>query len=347
MSRLPDYIYFEETPHNQLDRLVQELAPDQVAILVDEHTKQHCLPIVANDTYNIIEIQSGEIHKTLETCALVWQKMTELGMSRDSLLVNLGGGVIGDMGGFIAATYKRGIRFINVPTTLLSQVDASIGGKIGIDFQGLKNHIGLFRDPEAVILSSVFLKSLDRRQLFSGFAEVIKHGLIWDRDYFDQIKSTKFPEEVDWVSLLKRSVEIKSEVVLADPFEKGLRKILNFGHTFGHAVETYHLDKGIGMFHGEAIIIGMIMEMHLSYQKEWLVDSDLEKVSKWLIELYGLVNTVPSSEELVQLMRHDKKNTADQINFSIINQVGACTYDVHFDELQIESAVEFYRNLNE
>ena len=202
MKKLPEYIFFDTKPQQRVLDLVQKWSPDQIVILVDENTKTHCLPLLEIPHFSVIQIPSGEKNKNLETCRLIWQQMTDLGMSRKSLLINLGGGVIGDMGGFVAATYKRGIRFINIPTTLLSQVDASIGGKLGIDFNGLKNHIGIFKDPDAVILSDLFLKTLDQRQLRSGYAEVIKHGLIWDKAYYESTQNNHFPEKVNYVQSL-------------------------------------------------------------------------------------------------------------------------------------------------
>ena len=321
------------------------MRPDKIAILVDENTEKHCLPRLQIQHATTIQITSGEKHKNLHTCEQIWHHMTEAGMSRNSLLINLGGGVIGDMGGFTAATYKRGIRFVNIPTTLLSQVDASIGGKLGVDFHGLKNHIGVFKDPDAVLLSDVFLKSLDYRQLRSGYAEVIKHGLIWDKDYFRRIHGTIFPDKVDWPYLLRRSVEIKGEVVTEDPLEKGLRKILNFGHTLGHAVETFHLENGLDILHGEAIAIGMIMEMHLSQHKGWIDHTQVDDFSEWIMELFGKMDTVPSADHLYPLMAQDKKNSGDAIRFALIDSIGSCKYDVELEQDAIRDAVEYYRNL--
>jgi 3-dehydroquinate synthase len=343
MHGLPSYIHFTAHPEEKLNEIIQHLDPDKTVFLVDENTRRHCLNIVASKDINVIEIESGESQKHLNTCNDIWQQMTEFGMSRQSLLINLGGGVIGDMGGFVASTYKRGIRFVNIPTTLLSQVDASIGGKLGIDFQGLKNHIGLFRDPEAVILADVFLQSLDPRQLRSGYAEVIKHGLIWDQEYFQAIQNHSFPKQTDWPYLLKRSVEIKSEVVNEDPLEKGLRKILNFGHTLGHAVETYHLESKMDILHGEAIAIGMIMELHLSQQLGWMEEKKVTELSQWLLKIFDHLDTIPDTKVLMDLMAHDKKNTSRQINFSLLERIGKCRFDVQVKAEQIDRAIDHYR----
>ena len=345
MSALPEYIYFEKDPAQRLQELITEMKPDHLAVLVDDNTEKHCLPLLKLQNATVIQIPAGERHKNLHTCEQIWHHMTEAGMGRSSILINIGGGVIGDMGGFAAATFKRGIRFINIPTTLLSQVDASIGGKLGVDFNGLKNHIGVFRDPNAVILSDIFLKTLDFRQLRSGFAEVIKHGLIWDQEYYKKNQQSPFPEKVDWTYLLRRSVEIKGEVVQEDPLEKGLRKILNFGHTLGHAVETFHLENGMDILHGEAIAIGMIMEMHLSHQLEWIDEDTLESFTSWIADLYGKMDTVPGIDHLYPLMTQDKKNSGNAINFSLIDRIGSCRYDVQVEEQAIENAIAYYRNL--
>ncbi len=234
----------------------------KIQVIVDENTFKYCYPSIKPflEKHNIIKIKSGESQKNLETCQKIWQAMTDNELDRHSIVINLGGGVIGDMGGFCASTYKRGIDFIQIPTTLLSQVDASVGGKLGIDFQGLKNHIGVFQIPNAVLIDADFLKTLSYNELRSGFAEVIKHCLIMDGKKWDEIRRKDF-EEQELEDLIAHSVNIKQHIVEADPTEKGLRKILNFGHTLGHAIETYFLGKPkLHLLHGEAIAAGMICE---------------------------------------------------------------------------------------
>ena len=224
----------------------------KVAILVDENTKRDCLfklPQIENAL--IIEIKSGEEYKNISTCNFIWEQLTINNFDRNALLINLGGGVIGDIGGFCAATYKRGLKFIHIPTTLLSMVDASVGGKVGIDFKGFKNQIGIFNNPNAVLIYPKFLETLDENELKSGFAEVVKHALILDDSLWLKLKNTPFTD-LDWEYIIYTSVQIKNKIVLADPFEKGERKKLNFGHTFGHAIESYYLEKGTPISHGEA-----------------------------------------------------------------------------------------------
>ena len=236
----------------------------KVAILVDENTKRNCLPKLPQlENSIIIEVTSGEINKSISSCNYIWEQLSEHNFDRDSLLINLGGGVIGDMGGFAASTYKRGIDFIQVPTTLLAMVDASVGGKLGVDFNGLKNQIGLFNNPESVLIFPEFLETLPENQLKSGYAEVVKHALISDNNLWEKIISVPF-NEMNWGEIIETSINIKNKIVLSDPYEKGERKKLNFGHTFGHAVESYYLEKGTPILHGEAVLMGILLEVEIS-----------------------------------------------------------------------------------
>ncbi len=246
-----------------------------VAVITDKNTRKDCYPRVKEllPRHLLITVQEGEGNKNLDTCTIIWNKLTEAEFDRHALVINLGGGVIGDMGGFCASTYKRGIDFIQVPTTLLAQVDASVGGKLGIDFQGFKNHIGVFTQPRAVLIDSAFLATLPERELRSGFAEVIKHCLIRDRQMWNKIRKTEL-DDMPMKELISHSVETKKAVVNEDPTEKGLRKILNFGHTIGHAVETFHLEKN-RLLHGEAIAIGIICESYIAYSKGMITESEL------------------------------------------------------------------------
>ncbi|MFT6866442.1 MAG: 3-dehydroquinate synthase [Cyclobacteriaceae bacterium] len=341
---LPDSISFISSPADGLKSVLEKLIPDKVVFLVDENTRQYCLPhFELGENENIIEIKSGEINKNLNTCTEIWSQLTHMGFGRKSLLVNVGGGVIGDMGGFCASTYKRGIRFINFPTTLLAMVDANIGGKLGIDFQGFKNHIGVFQDPENVLIYDGFLKTLPARELRSGFAEVIKHGLIYDRNYWETIKSGHFPD-FNWQQIVEVSAKIKHEVVTEDPKEAGLRKILNFGHTLGHAIETWYLNNQISLLHGEAIAVGMILEGHLAMQLGNLQESELTEITSYIQKIYDQIS-LPDFAELVPLMLQDKKNIGNELSFSLLNGIGGCLYDQKVDENMIHEAMNFYSNL--
>ena len=218
-------------------------------ILIDENTAKYCLPHIQGMTSlqnaEVLQIQSGEEHKTLETTSRIWKHLSSIKVNRTALFVNVGGGVIIDMGGFASSTYKRGIDFINFPTTLLSQVDASIGGKLGIDFEGLKNQIGVFKNPKAVFVHTEFLQTLDERQVHSGFAEIIKHALIADRNYFKELQELNFENIEELDNVIKQSIEIKNNIVLQDIEERSIRKALNFGHTIGHAIESEYLNLKI------------------------------------------------------------------------------------------------------
>ena len=302
----------------------------KVAILVDENTKRDCLaklPQLENSI--IIEIKSGEEHKNINTCNFIWKQLTVHHFDRNSLLINLGGGVIGDMGGFAASTYKRGIDFIQVPTTLLAMVDASVGGKLGIDFKDFKNQIGLFNNPESVLIFPEFLETLPENQLKSGFAEVVKHALISDKSLWGKLTTTSF-ESLDWKAIIETSIQIKNTIVLADPLEKGDRKKLNFGHTFGHAIESYYLEKGTPILHGEAIYMGMILETEISN----LSNIDKNEIKNYILSNFALPYT-PKKYNLHKFVINDKKNQDRKISFSLLNKIGNCTIDNLFstDEL--------------
>jgi 3-dehydroquinate synthase len=270
--------------------------------------------------------------------------LLDFGAERNSLLINLGGGVITDMGGFAASTFKRGIDFVQVPTTLLSQVDASVGGKTGIDMDHVKNIIGTFTQPKAVFIDILFLKTLDHNQLVSGYAEMIKHGLIADKEYFDQLKVSD-PVNID-LPAVYRSVEIKNEVVTEDPYEKGRRKTLNFGHTIGHAVETCSLTKKTHpLLHGEAIAVGMICEAYLSHKLNGLSADELQEISDVITSIFPSSVISGTNAELLAVMQNDKKNEQQRIGFALLNKIGACDFNIFIDEDLIIESLDFYRNL--
>jgi 3-dehydroquinate synthase len=294
----------------------------KVAVLVDENTMRDCLfklPQIENAL--IIEIKSGEEYKNISTCNFIWEQLTINNFDRNALLINLGGGVIGDMGGFCATTYKRGLEFIHIPTTLLAMVDASVGGKLGIDFKGFKNQIGLFNNPKAVLISSEFLETLAESELKSGFAEVVKHALISDNSLWLKLKNTPFTD-LDWEDIIDTSVQIKNKIVLADPFEKGERKKLNFGHTFGHAIESYYLEKGTPISHGEAVFMGMILETKISD----LSETEKNEIKNYVLSNFSLPYT-PKKSNLHKFLLNDKKNQNEKINFTLLSGIGNCSID--------------------
>ncbi len=319
-----------------------------IFVIADTLTRRHCYPRLKPllPKHRLVTIASGEVHKTLATCEEIWSAMTEAELDRHALVINLGGGVIGDMGGFCAATYKRGIDFIQVPTTLLSQVDASVGGKLGIDFKGLKNHLGVFTLPVRVLIDPLFLQTLSQRELRSGFAEIIKHCLIADGAKWDEVRK-KDMEEQDWADLIAHSVAIKQRVVAEDPKERGLRKILNFGHTLGHAVETWFLGKPKPeqLLHGEAIAVGMIMESYLAYRKKMITKATLMEIEEFLFAVYGKVTIRPEDiEPIIGLTRQDKKNRGREVRFSLLAGAGNCTYDIAVSKAAIAAAILYYQN---
>ncbi|MGI9544091.1 MAG: 3-dehydroquinate synthase, partial [Cyclobacteriaceae bacterium] len=258
-----------------------------------------------------------------------------------------GGGVIGDMGGFCAATYKRGIDFINLPTTLLSQVDASVGGKLGIDFQGFKNHIGLFQNPKKVIIFPGFLESLPENELKSGYAEVIKHCLIADADYWDKLIEVDWDQQ-PWQAIIEHSVDVKTTITKQDPQENGLRKILNFGHTIGHAAESFFLESHHPILHGEAVALGMIAETYLSTKQSGLSTEEQNQIVNYISSIYKKIDLDEESiDRISELIRQDKKNEADQIKASLLEKIGKAAYDITITTAEVKEALHFYQNATE
>jgi 3-dehydroquinate synthase len=344
----PNNIIFTDDIATEIQAFFNSHSYSNIAVIVDENTLEYCYPKIdsAIPSHIVIDIKSGEEEKNLETCQQIWNELTKHAFDRKSLVINLGGGVIGDMGGFCAATYKRGIDFINIPTTLLAQVDASIGGKLGIDFQNYKNHIGVFQNPLKVMLDANFFDTLSDEELRSGYAEIIKHCLIRDANMFYEI--TKKPyEKLDLFTLTKHSVKIKDWVVEEDPTEKGLRKILNFGHTVGHAIESFYLEsEEKKLLHGEAIAIGMICEAYLSVSKCDLTQQELDKIVSYIKRIYNPKKIKEGDiDEIVQLTKQDKKNEGHRINCSLLRNIGACTFDIQIDEDDIKASIVYFNEL--
>ncbi|UII29250.1 3-dehydroquinate synthase [Fulvivirga maritima] len=344
---ISESIKFTEKAAEELINLLNTSSYNKIAVLVDENTKAHCYPLLERylPQHTLVEINSGESHKTLETCTYIWQELTSAAFDRKSLFINLGGGVIGDMGGFCASTYKRGIDFINIPTTLLSQVDASVGGKLGIDFNGYKNHIGLFKEPIAVIIDQTFLKTLPANELRSGFAEVIKHHLIADKSGWDKLQTLRFPD-IAWNECVKHSVKIKSDVVENDPLESGMRKILNFGHTIGHAIESYLLNNNRAILHGEAIAAGMICESFISLKRGYINEEELKQIEKYVLNIFDKLNILETDlEGINQYLIQDKKNRENKVLASLLQKVGEANWDISISNTEATEAIIYYNNL--
>ena len=342
--KIPEYIVITEDISTELKKCIDVLNPDLIAILVDENTKAHCLSQLNYQANEVIEISSGEIHKNLNTCDHIWSKLTSASFSRKSLLINLGGGVIGDMGGFVGATYKRGMSFINIPTTLLSQVDASIGGKLAVDFKGYKNHIGLFTTPDKVIIDPVFLRTLPEREMRSGFAEVIKHALIQDKEHWNKLINSDF-QTLNWNEIIPHSVAIKYGVTSKDPLEHGLRKILNFGHTMGHALESYFLTTDKPLLHGEAVALGMVLESFISNKQSGLSGKELESIIGYIQTLFKLPHEIPTIQEIEHFILQDKKNQGKELRFSLLESIGNCDIDIKVDRETVEESLKWYNQM--
>lgn len=337
----------------QLEPLKAFLENEQyskIFVFTDRNTSEICLPVFQSllddyTNFDLIETEPGEEHKNIDFCIGIWKTLLDFEADRKCLMINLGGGVITDLGGFIASTYKRGIDFINIPTTLLAMVDASVGGKTGIDIDNVKNMVGTFALPQAVFIESAFLSTLPEREQLSGFAEMIKHGLIMDKVYFEALKDADYRNVS--AEQIFRSVEIKHEVVTEDPFEKGIRKILNFGHTIGHAVESYALTNGKHpLTHGEAIAIGMVCEAFLSVKNCGLSPAELEEITACIKVIYPAYTiAVNSFSTVVDLIKTDKKNEHGFVLFSLLSGIGQSEYNCKVTDQEILASLEYFNSI--
>ena len=343
-------IHFNNTCYTSLNQHIEDNNFSKIFILADENTHLHCLPkllekLETDKTIEIIEIESGEINKTIETCVGVWNALSELDADRKSLMINIGGGVITDLGGFVACTFKRGIAYINIPTTLLSMVDASVGGKTGVDLGHLKNQIGVISNPDLVLIDTPYLDTLPQDQMRSGLAEMLKHGLITGEGYWNKFQDLSKLSLDNLDELIYESVIIKRDVVTEDPFEDGLRKTLNFGHTLGHAIESYYLSNPnkTTLLHGEAIIIGMILACYMSTELVGFPKETTDSIKKLFLSYYDKV-TIEKNDypAIIELLKYDKKNNHGNINFVLLESIGKCKMDCLVDNKLIIEAFEFY-----
>ena len=343
-------VYFDSKGYETLAEMLKPSHYSKIFILVDENTSQYCLPHLLNHLateieIEIIELEVGEIHKNIATCTEVWGALSDLGGDRKSILINLGGGVISDLGGFVACTFKRGIDFINIPTTLLSMVDASIGGKNGVDLGNLKNQIGIIREPKAVIVDTQFLSTLPQNEMRSGLAEMLKHGLIFDKKYWDKFKDLKSLNTDNLNELIHQSIEIKNEIVCEDLTENGIRKSLNFGHTLGHAIESYFLenDSKTSLLHGEAIAVGMILESFISREKELLTNEEYQEIKYIINDIFERVEfSQIDIEKIIELLIFDKKNEFGKVQFALLDGIGKIKINQESDNKLIYRAFEDY-----
>lgn len=335
---------------DNLQDAIRTCSPDKLFLLTDEHTHQLCAPLLngISDIQEAQEIIIGaeDVHKNLETLAQVWQTLSTQGASRHSLLINLGGGMVTDLGGFAASTFKRGMAYINIPTTLLSMVDAAVGGKTGINFNGLKNEIGVFSPASSVLIETEFLRSLDSKNFFSGYAEMLKHGLISTAEHLNELLS--FDTEHINYAILKdmvgRSVQVKESIVEQDPQEHGIRKALNLGHTVGHAFESLALIENRPILHGYAVAWGLVCELYLSHLTTGFPQEKMRQVIHFIRTNYGVFYfNCNQYDQLYELMTHDKKNTAGVINFTLLKDVGNIALNQTADKDTLFEMFDFYR----
>ncbi len=324
---------------------------DKVFILTDETTRRLCLPLLEHHSaigkeFAVITIPGTDTHKNLDTLSGVWRALSNGNASRRSLLICLGGGMVTDLGGFAASTFKRGIKFINIPTTLLAMVDAAVGGKTGINFNGLKNEIGVFNESDAVIINTCFLKTLDAPNLISGYAEMLKHALLenesmWAEHLDFDLAHPDFAQLQDMVS---ESIAVKERIVKEDPHEQGIRKALNLGHTAGHAIESLLLEKQRPALHGYAVAWGLVCELYLSTALKAFPDTKLRQTAAFIRQYYGQPDiSCKDYDRLYELMRHDKKNTGGKINFTLLTDIGAISLNNHATKELISEMFDFLR----
>lgn len=333
-----------------LAEAVGKIEHDRLFVLADTTTKQLCWPVVQNYAVMkdaiMITIQPTDEAKTLETVATVWTSLQKGGATRHSLMINLGGGMVTDLGGFAASTFKRGMAYINIPTTLLSQVDASVGGKTGINFGGLKNEIGVFNCANSVILSSTFLRTLDTENMLSGYAEMLKHGLLSSKENWAELLTFDIttPDYATLQNLVAKSVAIKEQIVKEDPTEKGIRKALNLGHTAGHAIESLALKEGRTILHGYAVAWGLLMELYLSARKCGFPAKEMHQMEAYIKEHYGkFLYDCKHYETLYNFMSHDKKNQGGNINFTLLGGIGDIRINQTASQDEIEEMLDYYR----
>ena len=329
---------------------ISECEHDRIFVLTDETTQQLCWPKIKNfkalkDCTPII-IKATDTHKNLDTLSQVWQALSNGGATRHSLMINLGGGMVTDLGGFAASTFKRGIDFINIPTTLLAMVDASVGGKTGINFGGLKNEIGVFSDSRFVIINTQFLDTLDHDNICSGYAEMLKHGLISDERTWAELVTFDLdtPDLNQLQRMVAESIKVKERIVEADPHEHSIRKALNLGHTMGHAFESFAMRRGTPILHGYAVAYGLISELYMSARKTAFPTDRMHQTVRFIRENYDTLNiTCDDYPTLIELMHHDKKNTSGIINFTLLGNVGDIRINQTANEEEIKEALDFFR----
>lgn len=349
---MPQNIIFTNEVNKALEELLDGMDFNKLFVLTDVNTQYFVAPkfteVLAKHNATHITIKSGDMHKNVESLTQVWKQLGDNGGTRRSMLINLGGGMVTDLGGFAASTFKRGIRFINIPTTLLSAVDAAVGGKTGINFNNLKNEVGVFNEADAVIISTVPLSTLPLEEVKSGFAEMLKHGLLSNKDIFERLLAYDFSQSNgnELLSLLEESVNVKRDIVNQDPHEKGLRKALNLGHTVGHAFESLAMTRKAPIPHGYAVAWGMIVELVLSHMILKFDSDTLHRYAEFVYRNYGAFDiTCEDYPALISLMRHDKKSDSGEMNFSLLSDIGKIEINKIASEDDVKAALDIYRDL--
>ena len=345
-------IFFSNQNSSLINKFISKNKYSKVFILVDSNTNKYCLNLFLEKHLNeikaeLITIKNGEENKNTKYLHSAWTKISKLGGNRNSLLINLGGGLVSDLGGFVASTYNRGIDFINVPTTLLSIVDASIGGKVGINVEKVKNQVGVFNYPKLILIDTSFLQTLPNRELNSGYAEMIKHGLIFEKKYYRSLSELRYIDSKLSTELIYNSIIIKNKIVKKDPKEENLRKILNFGHTLGHAIESHFLDKKKSktLLHGEAIAIGMILESFISYKILKMPYKQCLDIKQTINNRFDKIKIdKEDSKSITNLIKFDKKNKDGKVLFALLYEIGKSKIDVEVPKKTIIESLEFYRS---
>ena len=343
-------IIFTNNVNDAVKSILDDMDYNKLFVLTDVNTRHYVMPIFCETLVNAIDItiQAGDTNKNMESLAHVWKTLGENGATRRSVLINLGGGMVTDLGGFAASTFKRGIKFINIPTTLLSSVDAAIGGKTGINFNGLKNEVGVFNEADAVLISTRPLATLPIDEVKSGFAEMLKHGLLSNKDTFNKLLDYEFNQfhNEHLLSLLEESVNVKRDIVRQDPHEKGLRRALNLGHTVGHAFESLAMKRQSPIPHGYAVAWGMIVELVLSHMMLKFDSNTLHRYSQFVYDNYGAFHiSCDDYPELLSLMTHDKKSNNGEMNFSLLRDIGNIEINCIASENDVKAALDIYRDL--
>lgn len=349
MNKIIDYrfcpIFFGLIKDSGLKKLLSsKYTNSRIIILVDQNTHDNCLDYLIDscpmlDKADVVLMPVGEENKVIEVFYQVQEVLSDFYLNRNDLIINLGGGVVMDMGGFISSVYKRGIDFIHIPTTLLGIVDASIGGKTGINIGPYKNQIGTFNHPVSIFMDATFVKSLPENEIMNGYAEMLKHALIMDRDYWNSIKNISSDEELIKTETLIRSINIKTTVINEDPKEGGLRKILNFGHTFGHAIEGFFMDKE-KLSHGHCVALGMSAESYLSMRRNYLSKEEYLEIETIIKRAYTFLTFDENAiKNIFELMKQDKKNDSSEVSCCLLKKIGNCVYDQKISEGEIMDAL--------